>query len=265
MSEQRGLAPDEVIDDEVIDDEVIDDEVIDDELPAPEDEVPPDGAPPEDRQPPTDSPPLRLSREQRRIQTLRQRTRDQESEIRRLRQVQEQALTQTRQPAPQIDPYRQAEIDRQEAERVQMMAPHEVAQFYAGKMANQLQQQIARQNVEMADRMDRQGFENFAASRPAARRMASQIEAGLAEARQAGMNPTRQAIYHLLLGRQVDEQSARQTPVQRRNGQQRIASQRTQPGTPRSNAAPASRGRRGEDSDEAMVARLKSVTVGDVW
>ena len=264
MSEERGEQRlDEDTDDLELDDELDDEagELGEDE--AAEDGVEGDEPDAGESEPP--APQRQPSRGERQIARLRKERREQAEEIKRLRAVQEQALTQTRQPAQQFDPYRQAEIDRKEAENVQLMAPHEVAQYYANRSEQRFQQQLARQNVEMADRLDQQNFESFAATRPAALRMAQDVERTLAEARQGGMNPTRRAVYHLLLGRQVDERAARQVAQQRRTGQRRIAAQRTTAGTPRSNAPAQRRGRGGEESDEAFLARLKSVTVGDVW
>jgi len=214
-----------------------------------------------EREPPPQRQP---SRAERRIAALRKERREQAEEIKRLRAVQEQALTQTRQPAPQPDPYRQAEQQRQEAEWLALQPPDVVARHVANQALQPLQQQMARQQVEFADRLDRQSFDSFAASRPAAQRMAAAVERTLAEARQGGMNPTRQAVYHLLLGRQVDERASRQIAQQRKTGQRRIASQRTTGAAPRSNA-PAQRRGRADDSDEALIARLKNTTVGDVW
>lgn len=264
MSEERPGLDAGDSDDLELDDDIGLDEDAEDAEPEGEGEALEGDGEPELEAEPEPEPKPRQSREERRIQALRKRDRENRAEIKRLREVQEQALTQTRQSAPQPDPYRQAELQRQEDERVALMTPAEVARHYANQAEQRFQQQLTRQNIEMADRVDRLNFDNYASSRPAAQRMSAEVERTLAEARQAGMNPTRQAVYHLLLGRQVDERASRQIAQQRRTGQRRIASQRTTAGTPRSNAPPQARGRRGgDDSDEAMVARLKSVTLAD--
>src|SRR6266566_5701719 len=200
MSEERvGTESGEGDDLDEIQDEILE-ELDEAEGEDPQGEPEPEGS--EGQQP--EPQPRQPSRAERRIAALRKDRREQAEEIRRLRQQQDQMLSQTRQPPPQPDPYRQAEIDRQETERVALMAPHEVAAYYANRSEQRVQQQLARLSVENADRLDRISYENFSASRPAAQRMATEVETVLSEARQAGMNPTRQAVYHLLLGRQVD-------------------------------------------------------------
>ena len=267
MSEERGAGqqPDEL-------DELDEDlGLLDEELP-PDDEPPIDGEPPSDEPPPSDAKtpePRRGPRtpEERRVHALRARAREAEAENRRLRTLQEQLLTQTRQPAPpQADPYRQAEADRLEAERVAMMAPHEVAAYYANRAEQRVQQQLYRAQIEAGDRIDKLTFRQIMATEPAAKRLETQVEQELANHRQQGMNPTREAIYDLLIGREVRQRAQRQTATQRTAGARRIASQQTAPGGTARSSVPAERGRRrSDDSDEALDARLRSVTVGDAW
>ena len=263
MSEDRnaGQQPDEL-------DTLDEDLDLDEELP-PEDE-PVDGEPLAEEPPVAAEPePRRGPRtpEERRVHALRQRAREAETENRRLRTLQEQLLTQPRQPAPQQpDPYRQVEADRLEAERVAMMAPHEVAAYYANRSEQRVQQQIYRAQIEAGDRIDKLTFRQIMATEPAAKRLETQVEQELANHRQQGMNPTREAIYDLLVGREVRQRAQRQTATQRAAGARRIASQQTAPGGTARSGVAADRGRRrSEASDEALDARLKSVTVGDAW
>ena len=250
MSEDRGgPLPDEADELDELDEELDPDE--------PEETHEPEPAEPE-------ATPQQPSREDRRIHVLRQRERDARDEAQRLRTERDQLLAQTRQAPQQPDPYRQAELDRQENERVAMMAPHEVAAHYANRSEQRFRQELARMNVEMADRTDRMSFDAFSQTRPTALKMAAEVERTLGEARQQGMNPTRQSIYHLLLGREVDAKASRQIETQRTNGRRRIASQETRPAAPRSNAPAERRGGR-EESDAAFEARLRNGTIGEVW
>jgi hypothetical protein len=113
-----------------------------------------------------------------------------------------------------------------------------------------------------ADRMDRAEFAGFSRGNPHAERLADRVEQTLAAARQQNMNPTRTAIYYLLLGQEVDQKRGGQVRQQQRAGARHVAAQTTQPGTPRSTVA-APRRRPAEDGMEAVEARLRNVTIGD--
>jgi hypothetical protein len=201
-------------------------------------------------------------RSQRRIIALRERLKQQETENRQLRD----RLLQTpvQQPAPQVDPYRQAEQERLEAERVAQMMPHEQAQFYARRSEERFQQQLFRQNLETRDMLDRQLFTQLAAQEPMAQRLQNEVENTLQQARAQGMNPTREAIYNLLVGQEIRSRAKKQTETQRRNGRARIAAQTTQPGGARSTAG-STRGRQRDSETAGLDDRLRKVTVGDVW
>jgi hypothetical protein len=201
--------------------------------------------------------PKRPSREQRRVQTLARRLRETEQEVARLRQ----------QPLPQlqpVDPYRQAELDRLEAERVMMMAPHEVAKYYADKNRTETTQALTRQQVQFGDMLDRQNFEALKREEKAAARLESQIENLLIQARQQGMNLTREAIYNQLFAQEARANLRRVAEKQRKGGRERIAAQTVQPGQGRSGAA-APRRQRGEPTAEEDEALLRGVRLGDVW
>jgi len=224
--------------------------------PEPETEPEPE---PEAQPEPTRGP---RTREERRIAALRQQRRERDDEIRRLREQNERLLVQSRPQPQQPDPY-QVERDRQEAERVAMMAPHEQAQFYANRSEQRMQQHMLRQSLETRDLLDRQLFENLRRDEPAARRLADQVESTLAQARQQGMNPTREAIYNLLIGQEYRAKAQRQIKAQQRRGRNRIDSQTTRPGT-RPSSVPSQRGRTQDDSEEAIEARLSKIFVSNL-
>lgn len=252
MSEERDADDGEDLDilDELLEPE-LDDE--DEETPEPSGEEQ-EEEPQEQRRP---------SSRQRAIIRMRERLKREEDENRRLRDA---LLTQTRQPLPQqqVDPYRRAEEERQEAERVAQMMPHEQAAYYARKTEQNFQQQLLRQNLETRDMMDRQMFASLCSAEPMAQRLANQVEDTLVQARNQGMNPTREAIYNLLVGQEVRTRAKKQTERQRKNGRAQIAAQTTQPGGTRSTAA-GGRSRAAASPDAGLDDRLRKVSVGDVW
>lgn len=208
------------------------------------------------------------SRASRRVSALRNRLKDQEDENRRLRSDIDRMIAQTRPPAaPAIDPYRQAELLRQEQERIAMMQPHEIAAYTEHKLRNEFQFQLSRTQIETRDLVDRQMFETLKSRDKLAERFSDQVEQLLLAARNQGINPTptREVLLNALVGYEIRQKAGQQTEQQRRRGARQIAAQTTQPGGGRSTAAtPASRRPR-EDSDEAFLQRLRNMTVGDAW
>jgi hypothetical protein len=204
----------------------------------------------------------REPRENRTIRAMRARMKQQEEDNRRLRANVDNLLATSRQPAP--DPYRNAENARQEAERVAQMMPHEQAQYYAGQAEQRMTQQLMRARLEVGDTIDRQNFSAVQREEPLARRWGSQIEEMLGQARQLGSNPTREALYNQLLAQQVRDKTKRDGDRQRVAGRRAIARETTQPGGGRSTVAPARRNGAADDYD-AVVDRLRSTRLGDVW
>src|SRR5215472_4981614 len=208
-------------------------------------------------------PPAQPTRGQRRAQALRNRLKDQEDENRRLRADIERILAQTRQPAaPPPDPYRQAELARQEQERLAMMAPHEVAAYTEQKLRAEWSQQRLQDQARLEDLVDRQTFENTKARSPIAARYADQVETALAQLRLQGQNYPREVILRQLIGNAMLTEEPRRTEAARRRGARQIAAQTTQPGVGRS-AAPTDRRRTRDDGDAALDERLRNVTIGD--
>jgi hypothetical protein len=250
MSDERDGEDLDILD-ELLEPE-LDDEAVEAEEGEPSGEEQEEEQPQEQRRP---------SSRQRAILRMRERLKQESEENRRLR---DQLLTQTRQPAaPPPDPYRRVEEERQEAERVAQMMPHEQAAYYARKTEQQFSQQLMRQNLETRDLFDRQIYQSLCAQEPMAQRLANEVENTLAQARNQGMNPTREAIYNLLVGQEVRNRAKKQTDRQRKNGQARIAAQTTQPGGSRSTAAGGRRA--AADPDAGLEDRLRKVTVGDAW
>jgi hypothetical protein len=204
----------------------------------------------------------REPRENRTIRAMRARMKQQEEDNRRLRANVDNLLATSRQPQP--DPYRNAEAQRLEAERVAQMMPHEQAQYYAGQAEQRMTQQLMRARLEVGDTIDRQNFSAVQREEPLARRWGSQIEEMLGQARQQGSNPTREALYNQLLAQQVRDKTKRDGDRQRVAGRRAIARETTQPGGGRSTVAPARRNGAADDYD-AVVDRLRNTRLGDVW
>jgi hypothetical protein len=257
MSELRGQDSDPGTTDDVDLDALIGDDPEPDDDPGPDED--PDPGPEGDPQPPAggdaggDRQTRQPSRAERRIRALTQQIEDE----RRQRQTLEQQLTQLRTP-PLPDPRAQAAAEQAELERVQMMAPHEVAQYYARRSEERVQQTLLRSQLETRDLMDRQSFAAVQRQEPIAKRLADKVEQTLAQARSQGMNPTREAILNLLVGQEIRDKARQQIESQRRRGARQIAAQTTQPGSPRSNV-PSERGRHDDNSIAAIERRLENV------
>jgi hypothetical protein len=206
----------------------------------------------------------REPRENRTIRAMRTRLRQQEEDNRRLRANVDQLLTTSARSASAPDPYRGAEAQRLEAERVAQMMPHEQAQYYAGQAEQRMTQQLMRARLEVGDTIDRQNFAQVQREEPLARRWGEQIEQMLAAARNQGSNPTREALYNQLLAQQVRDKTKRDGDRQRVAGRRAIARETTQPGGGRSTVAPARRNGAADDYD-AVVDRLRNTRLGDVW
>lgn len=202
------------------------------------------------------------SRMDRRIAALREREKVKDEEIRRLREV---AFTQTTAPrhqVPQLSPDEERARDLQEASQL----PFEQQQaFLLQRSEQRTERRLMRQQLEMADMLDRTRFDALKESNPHMARLAPQVEQQLIAARQQNMNPTREALYYYTLGQEVHAKAKTQTRQQQQRGARRVASQTTQPGAQRSTAAAPRREPGRDDSMEALEARLKSVTVGDFF
>jgi hypothetical protein len=258
MSEERaGLLPDDD-DFDFLDDPA--DEAESEEQDA-DSEFEPEPEPDEPEAPPRSRP----SRRQQATLRLRERVKERDEEVRELRRIVDRLSQSSPPPAPAPDPYRQAELARQEAESLAQMMPHEQARHYAQKTEQNLSQALLRQQIETRDFLDQQSFRALAAVEPMAARLADQIEKDLALERTRGMNPSREALYNWRIGKEVRERAKKQAETQRRRGRARVEAQTTRPGGAGSTAQAAGRRRGGEETLAEVEARLRNVTVGDVW
>jgi hypothetical protein len=156
--------------------------------------------------------------------------------------------------APQQPQVSQAELDRQEAEQLQLMSPDQQARYFSQKTERAVSQALLQHQVQTADQIDRLAFDRFCERYPAAERLTRQVEDVLAGERRAGRNPSRETVVKYLLGDELLKRGTRAAGEQRRTGRQRIAREQSRPGNARSTAAPQGRSRsNGEMSDADFI------------
>lgn len=242
-------------------DDILDDPDLDDpdttEDPSADDPIEPDREPEGDTQ--IAQPP---SRAQRRIIRQQERIKELEAENRR---YQDHVLQRQQQPPAQTqpDPGRQALLDQQERERVALLPLEEQGQYWARKSEERTQQALLRQGLETRDMLDRIQFDNILRDRKLPARYREQVESLLGQARQNGMNPTREWLLNAVVGQEVLSRKDKDVTRQRQAAQGRIANQTVRAGgASRSTAAPASN-RRGGNQAAEDDALLRGITVGD--
>jgi hypothetical protein len=254
VSEERpGQPPGDDDLDELLGDDEPEETGEGDELEPEEQESEPEG---EEPQPQARQP----SRAERRIQTLLKRDKEREGELKQLRDA---VIARPQQPAPQVDPARQAQLDREELERVAQMPYEEQARYWNNKTEQKLQQQMLRGNLETRDMLDRIQFQQTMREKRLPARYADEVESLLSQARQNGMNPSREWLLKAAIGNEILTKKDRETDRQRRSGQRRIASQTTRPGAGTRSTAAGAGGRRGQGTAADDEALLRGVTLGD--
>lgn len=141
-----------------------------------------------------------------------QRAKDREDfqrQIAELRQAQGQ---------PRVDP-------ELEAARIAAMSPEERIEYRAAQSEQRHAQEMQLLKFQMADNADAQAFRTRCATDARAAKYAADVDKMLGAARQAGMNPTREIIYYVLLGQKVA--NAKTAPKQRQQGEERLRRQTT--------------------------------------
>lgn len=192
--------------------------------------------------------------------------RREKEEAKRYAQQLERQLSQSRAPPPAPpDPNVERERERQEIERLVFAAQSQgqdasaaVARYYSEQSEKRIREAMQLAELRMADRLDQQAFAALQREMPIARRLASRIEEALPQMRQMGMNPTREAVLKFLVGEEILAKTGKQVEAQRRRGRQQIAAQTTTPAPARSTAQPE-RGRRDDNSMEAVERRLQDI------
>jgi hypothetical protein len=205
---------------------------------------------PEGQEGDVDPPQAPRGRAQRRITSLSGRVQDLERQL-------SEANRQRAQPQqPQPDPAAQRAAQAALFERWAQMAPHEAEVERQEYYRRQFGGQMDRIAGQLGDQMDRTSFEARCATSKARERLAPRVEEVIAQRRQMGdFGTTREVAFKYLLGEEVDRKTGEATVRQRREGQNRIRSQTTRPGSARGDA-PRSR-RPADDSYEAAVERTR--------
>ena len=201
----------------------------------------------------------------------RQRRAERKSEAQELREQNRRLIdVLTRQPAPQyqqpaqVDPARQAQLDREEREMVAQKPYDEQIAYWREKDRREFQQHLMLSGLQTRDMLDRNHFQQIVREERLPARYATEVEDRLSQARRNNMNPTREQVLNEMLGAEFRARKGREVERQRARGQRRIASQTTRPSGTGSTAASGG-GRRNQNQDADDEAALRGVTLGDVW
>jgi len=192
-------------------------------------------------------------REQRsRAQAAEQRAQDAERRAEALERV---LAERNQQPDPQAIARQQAE----EAERVAMMDPAQVAQYYANKSAHMLQQQMQASNRQQLDALDRIEFRGLAASNKTAARFADEVEQIVSDQAKLGYSIKREEALKYAIGKAVLAGAGKASKTQKPAAQARVAANTTRRVTPGGDM-----GREGDargDTKAALMKRLANVNI----
>jgi hypothetical protein len=194
-----------------------------------------------------------------RIESLRAEAERRDEEMGLLR-AQIERITAPQQPPP-IDHLRQVRAEAEELEQVEMLPAQERDQYWYRRASEEVRVQLLRQELQLRDLVDRTAFASIMRDRNLSSSYSAMVENTILQYRQQGMNPSREQVLDMLIGREVREKSAAAAEEQRRHGQRRIASQKTRPSATGSTAA-APAGRRGQNQAAEDEALLRNITVG---
>jgi len=197
----------------------------------------------------------------RNLRRARQETERQLAEARAQLSVFQQ-LAQQRAQQPAFDPAAQQRAQQQEQEALALMTPEERADYRIRQTEQRLGNQFALQQFQMADVIDRQGFEGSFARFPGRERYAQRVEDMLRQERQQGRNHSREVIYKYLLGEDQERRASRLAPGQRRAATARVAAQRTRPQNGAGTVPRSTGGGRNQDSDDERL--LRNLTTADI-
>jgi hypothetical protein len=196
-----------------------------------------------------------VARHRRPSQTERRALR----EARELRERLDRLERERSQPAP-IDPQAQQREEQAFWESLQYMDQGQQLRAVRDRERGLYVQGLNQVRGETLDAIDRTRFETRAENSPARRRLSSEVERHIADLRRAGnYNATRDQVFHLLLGMEVDQKANVAGPRQRAQARARVERETTRPGSSRGDVVREGRSR--VDADEAFLRRTR---VGDV-
>src|SRR6185436_12396788 len=161
------------------------------------------------------------------------------AEARGFRQAAEQFQ---RQQPQQFDPAAQQRAAEERAQRLAMMSPVEAAEYIANERAQQFQQLMLYQQLQMKDELDKRDYNQQARNSRDHERYRSEVEGVLAQKRQAGdYTTTREEVLERLVGRDVMARANRAAPAQRRAAARRVAGAQARPTGARGDGASGGR------------------------
>lgn len=130
------------------------------------------------------------------------------------------------------DPITIARQQQEEAERVSLMAPHEVARYYADKATAALHQQQAVFQRQQLDAMDQIAFRGTVASNPLAKRFETRVEQIVGEQRGQGFTIKRDHALRYAIGEAMMDKASKAAKPQKAAGAARVASNTVRRNTP---------------------------------
>lgn len=195
-------------------------------------------------------------RAESRIQKLANE-RSQEREARIRAEAERDALLKYRSAAPAPD---NTEAVRVRNEKLSLMEPQERAIFLQSERLEQMQNNLLIAELKSEDRADKASYDAKAVVDPRYARHKDAVEKRLSEYRSKGVNPSRQEMFHLILGESLA--SVKPKKSTREAAAQRVDSTKGKPATGKSNAsAVAGKG----DSLADIESRLKGKTFSEMF
>lgn len=158
------------------------------------------------------------------------------------------------------DPAQRQREYQEEQERLRLMSPEQMGQYFADKTRREVGQALGQQQMQIQDTLDRQAFSTLRRDNALIDSVADETERTLASERNQGRNPSREVIATYLIGQRVRAKQKAARSGQQRGAARRVAGQTTRPGTARSDAARPN-GRAAGDSIEATIERLKGQAI----
>ena len=255
MSGTREAAPDPFDDPSLLDDpDPPETEVLEPEgdEPEPEGEI---ESEPGDDDPEPRRPTARQPRENATVRDLRARSQESERRVAEM----ERLLVALRNTPAQPSPAEQLRQQQEEQERLSLMQPHEVAQYFATRSEQRLTQQLQVIRRENAEANDRVAFEALQARDPIAKRFSADVEKVVAEQAAQGMTVRRELALNFVVGKAVRDRAVAAAAKQKPRGAARVAGQTVAAGGRAGGDTPSERGNRagGLDALEARLANVK--------
>lgn len=238
-----------------------DDIELSDDFDEPEAEELDAGEEPEGEEP--EAPDEEPAQEPPRRGTARHRKERQAAQIRESREQiarLERELQQARQQQiqPRVDPYEQARRDQAEREQVALMPLEQQSLYWTQRSEQRVAAALAQQRLELADQIERSGWEQRCAADPMRRRYMQKVEETLNSYPPGVQRPPREIVYRYLVGDEIDRKRAADGGRQRNQAARRVRNQTTPVGNGRSDAPrERTQGANGQDNSlEALRRRV---------